>query len=130
MTTTTIGPHRYEVDIADTDDDRLAVTVVGSDADGQIIAELTGVVPATDLPALARRLARGQGPGLDLARIRQKYPNAYQPWTAVADRRLMEAYTNGRSVAELAEEFGRHRNAIRTRLVKHGIDPDGPRPPP
>jgi hypothetical protein len=87
-------------------------------------------LPASDLPTLARKLARTTEAGMDLARIRQKYPNAYQQWTAVSDRRLMEAYTNGGSVAELAEEFGRNRNAIRSRLVKLGIDPDGPRPPP
>ncbi|MBM7788645.1 hypothetical protein [Tenggerimyces flavus] len=128
-TTTTVGSHRYEVDVDETDDDRLSVTVVGSDADGQIVGELTGVLPATDLAAIARRLARGTGPALDLASIRRKYPNAYQPWTAVADRQLMEKYQNGTTVAELADHFGRHRNAIRTRLTKLGIDPDGPRGP-
>ena len=126
-TTTTIGTHRYELDVDETDDERLAITVVGSDADGQVVGELTGVMPATDLATIARKLARRTEPGLDLVAIRRKYPNAYQPWTAVADRRLMEQYQNGAAVADLAIEFGRHRNAIRTRLTKLGIDPDGPR---
>lgn len=126
-TTATIGTHRYEVDVDETEDERLSVTVVGSDADGQIVAELTGVVPATDLAALARRLAARAGPGLDLAAIRRKYPNAYQPWTAVGDRQLMERFMNGTTVTELAEEFGRGRGAIRSRLTKLGIDPDGQR---
>lgn len=126
-TTTTVGAHRYEVDVDETEDDRLSVTVVGSDADGQIVGELTGVLPATDLAAIARRLMRGTGPGLDLAMIRRKYPNAYQPWTAVADRQLMERFQNGQPLSELAESFGRGRGAIRSRLTKLGIDPDGPR---
>jgi hypothetical protein len=126
-TTTTVGTHRYELDVDDTDDERLAITVVGSDADGQIVGELTGVMPATDLATIARKLARRTEPGLDLVAIRRKYPNAYQPWTAVADRRLMEKFGNGHTVAELAEEFGRGRGAIRSRLTKLDIDPDGPR---
>ncbi len=126
-TTTTIGSHRYEVDVDETEDERLSVTVVGSDADGQIVAELTGVVPATDLAPLARRLAARAGPGLDLAAIRRKYPNAYQPWTAVGDRQLMERFQNGSTVTELASELGRGRGAIRSRLTKLGIDPDGQR---
>ncbi|MDB5160814.1 MAG: putative helicase [Candidatus Saccharibacteria bacterium] len=56
-----------------------------------------------------------------LAKMRQKYPNAYTPWTEDDDKRLVDAFSSGKkiSVKELTQSFGRHPGSIRARLEKH-----------
>ena len=54
------------------------------------------------------------------SRIRKRYPNAYQPWTAEDGRELCQLRDDGWEVAELAERFGRQPGAIRSRLRKLG----------
>ena len=49
---------------------------------------------------------------------KQLHANAYAKWTPEDDALLMELYTNGLSVKELMERFGRNRGAIRSRLKK------------
>jgi len=49
---------------------------------------------------------------------KQLHANAYAKWTPEDDALLMELYTNGLSVKELMEQFGRNRGAIRSRLKK------------
>ncbi|MBI2462772.1 MAG: AAA family ATPase [Candidatus Spechtbacteria bacterium] len=56
-----------------------------------------------------------------LAKIREKYPNAYQPWTQEHDARLQEFFADKVSVASIAKTFGRQSSAIRSRLVKLGL---------
>ena|SRR5437588_4383478 len=51
-------------------------------------------------------------------RLREKYPNAYLPWTAEDDRRLRELHQQAVGIAELARTFGRQPSAIRSRLEK------------
>ena len=52
---------------------------------------------------------------------RKKMPSKTgQPWTAEEDARLVEAYESGREIAALAEEHGRTRGAITSRLTKLG----------
>ena len=51
-------------------------------------------------------------------KIRNEYPNAYQPWEKTQDFKLRELFEKGLSVAELARVFGRNRGAIRSRLAK------------
>ena len=46
------------------------------------------------------------------------HANAYAKWTTEDDKLLMELYSNGTSVKELMERFGRNRGAIRSRLKK------------
>ena len=53
---------------------------------------------------------------------RQKYPKAYEKWSAVEDERLIRQRRIGTSIAELAEMFERGPNAIQARLVKLGIE--------
>ena len=49
---------------------------------------------------------------------RQKNPNAYDPWTDEDDKRLKEMWSEGKSVADIAEHFGRKESAIIVRIKK------------
>lgn len=52
---------------------------------------------------------------------RQEHPNAYAPWTEEADEQLKKMWSEGISVHEIAEYFGRKSSAIITRMKKLGI---------
>ena len=52
---------------------------------------------------------------------RQEHPNAYDPWTEEADEHLKKMWSEGISVHEIAEHFGRKSSAIITRMKKLGI---------
>ena len=52
---------------------------------------------------------------------RQEHPNAYDPWTEEADNQLRKMWSEGVSVHEIAEHFGRKSNAVITRMKKLGI---------
>ena len=49
---------------------------------------------------------------------KQENPNAYQPWTEEADAELARLWSEGKSVADIADHFGRKNTAIITRLKK------------
>ena len=52
---------------------------------------------------------------------RQEHPNAYEPWTEEADEQLNKMWSEGKSVQEIAEHFGRKPSAIITRMKKLGL---------
>lgn len=56
-----------------------------------------------------------------LAKMRQQYPNAYRPWSADDDEKLIKLFTqkNTVKIKELTEVFGRHPGSIKSRLIKH-----------
>ncbi len=56
-----------------------------------------------------------------LETMRQKYPNAYRPWTAEQDKNLVQMFSGSKqyTVKDLTEIFGRHPGSIRARLKKH-----------
>jgi ATP-dependent DNA helicase PIF1 len=56
-----------------------------------------------------------------VAKMREKYPNAYRPWVEDEDAKLVGLFTEGGdiTVKKLTEIFGRHPGAIRSRLKKH-----------
>jgi uncharacterized protein (DUF433 family) len=70
----------------------------------------------------ALELARSQGDGYPgrLARIREQYPRAYEPWAADEESRLLDMSQEGRTPEEIARELGRQPSAIRSRLVRLG----------
>lgn len=53
-----------------------------------------------------------------LDKMRHDYPNAYTPWASADDDRLLKQFSQGKKVAELTHEFGRHPGSIRARLKK------------
>ena len=52
---------------------------------------------------------------------RQKHPNAYDPWTEDNDALLKEMWEEGKSVADIADHFGRKQSAIIVRMKKLGL---------
>ena len=52
---------------------------------------------------------------------KQENPNAYEPWTEEADAELARLWSKGKSVADIADHFGRKNTAIITRLKKLGL---------
>lgn len=55
--------------------------------------------------------------------------NAGKPWTSEDDGNLIEMYEDGISITEIAAHYKRTRGAIRSRLVKLGIEEDKDRIP-
>ena len=49
---------------------------------------------------------------------RQEHPNAYDPWTEEMDAELTRLWSEGTSVSDIADHFGRKNSAIITRLKK------------
>lgn len=56
-----------------------------------------------------------------LAKMREKYPNAYRPWTEDDDKKLLKLFSEGKKVdvEKLTKTFGRHPGSIKARLEKH-----------
>ena len=52
---------------------------------------------------------------------RQEHPNAYDPWTEEMDAELARLWSEGTSVADIADHFGRKNSAIITRIKKLGL---------
>ena len=52
---------------------------------------------------------------------RQEHPNAYDPWGEEADNELKQMWSEGVSIHEIADHFGRKSSAIITRLKKLGL---------
>ncbi|MBQ6878741.1 MAG: hypothetical protein IJN52_00875 [Bacteroidales bacterium] len=52
---------------------------------------------------------------------RQEHPNAYDAWTEEADKELKQMWSEGISVHEIADHFGRKSSAIISRMKKLGI---------
>ena len=52
---------------------------------------------------------------------RQEHPNAYDPWTEDMDAELARLWSEGTSVSDIADHFGRKNSAIITRIKKLGI---------
>jgi len=56
-----------------------------------------------------------------VAKMRETYPNAFRPWQAGDDKKLVKIYSDNSqtSIEQLSQEFGRHPGSIRARLKKH-----------
>ena len=53
-----------------------------------------------------------------LAKMREKHPNAYKPWTPADDALLTERFQNGDDLKVLGEKLGRHERSIVMRIQK------------
>ncbi len=54
---------------------------------------------------------------------REKYPNAFSPWTKAEDKTLTDFYVQEMEIIEIAQELGRNENAIIARIEKLKLDP-------
>ncbi len=56
-----------------------------------------------------------------VAKMREKFPNAYRSWSKEEDVKLQERFLSQESQKNIAAEFGRQPGAIRARLIKLGL---------
>lgn len=54
-----------------------------------------------------------------LAKMREKHPNAYRPWTHEQDEMLKQEFQLGTDMKKLSQLLGRHERSILLRLQKH-----------
>ncbi|MEG3633090.1 MULTISPECIES: hypothetical protein [Micromonospora] len=109
------------------------------DDQGQTVGLMTGTLRRADLLTVTKAITTTVGgvavtlglatphASLDLDEIRKDYPNAFEPWTADDDRRLIRRFHEGASMAELCSEFGRNVGGISSRLKLHKLT--APKPP-
>ncbi len=62
--------------------------------------------------------------GNKLDKLREKFPNAYRPWSDGDDEKLKDMFESGSTPAQLQKEFGRQAGSIRARLIKLGLIED------
>ncbi len=74
----------------------------------------TGIVHIIRLP---KRIPKGE-PNRGFAKIRIKYPKAYERWTSEEDDLLQQQLAEGISISELSKRFQRRPGAIHSRLKK------------
>ncbi|MDS3861567.1 Holliday junction resolvase-like protein [Thermosynechococcaceae cyanobacterium BACA0444] len=90
--------------------------------------ELPTALPESLGDALDNSLEGGLDPGQpgsssfqrsqQIAKIRQRYPRAYEPWEAQEDFQLGQRFQQGQSIQQLATQFQRQPSAIQSRLRK------------
>ena len=61
---------------------------------------------------------RGMPKSYTLSDKREEHKQAYLPWSNEDDLNLLQLYKEGKTLAELAEKFGRNKGAIESRLKK------------
>lgn len=54
-----------------------------------------------------------------ITKMRQEFPNAYKPWLEKDDKKLVKAFSDGKTVKQLSKLMGRHEGSIKVRLQKH-----------
>lgn len=85
--------------------------------------------------AALRIVEQGESREDRVARVRRQHRNAFEPWTDLEDKLVVDEFRRGSPIAAMARTFGRPPGAIRMRLQKLGIDPrrsvvkDAPSPP-
>lgn len=121
----------------------VAVEFTGADPDGRIVAEGNLLIGVTGLPETSSFLSQTleglaalhgrRSARRTTARSRSRPPNAGQPWTEEDGERLRQRWMESPAataahelIAELAEEYGRTRGAIRAQVSRLGCDPDVP----
>lgn len=72
-------------------------------------------------PAKPTMAAAEKSGGERLAQLREKFPNAYRPWSDEDDAKLQQMFEDGKTPTELQKEFGRQKGSIRARLIKLGL---------
>lgn len=105
-----------------------SIAVLSLIADGHSYAQIVDGHPEItykDIFAAAEEALRlGEAESdyqLRLAKIRTKYPRAYEKWTFEEDKELRTLYGLGNSTSEMATHFGRQPSAITSRLSKLGL---------
>jgi len=82
------------------------------------------------IPAKVKKTKKGKEAKLDangeswadrMAKLREKFPKAYMPWSDEEDDALIVKFKLGESFADIGKVLGRQAGSIRARLEKHGL---------
>jgi hypothetical protein len=135
----TVGPHVYQLAAAGTGDERIKLTLVGWNAAGEVVSEISGGISPADLAPVAdaltstlaglatlrrQRLHAAAPPGAPApaaAPAAKRHRNQGTRWSEEDDDRLTERFRAGVSTRELMAEFGRSRGGIVSRLEHLGL---------
>ena len=115
-------------------DGRWEFSLLSSDADGQVLTDLSGYIAPDDVALVLRTLPlelATMGSWLQpftavdlvspaVAERRKRYPNHLAKWTDADDARLVEGHRTGTSLPDLGKALGRSTGAVTARLVKLG----------
>jgi hypothetical protein len=80
-----------------------------------------GFIQAMSAEPANKRISSAEDSVSTLARVRQRYLQAYKNWSPDEDERLRKSYEQGSSIAELACHHQRTPGAIRACLAKLGL---------
>lgn len=100
-------------------------------AEGHGYEQILSTYPALTYPDIFRAAQEAlEGLGVvqkagskRLADVRRAHSRAYEPWSAEEDGTLRKEFESGKGVKEIAGLHDRQPSAIRSRLVKLGLDP-------
>jgi hypothetical protein len=136
-----LGGTDYQVTAFPTDDHRIDLCIVSSDADGHVVSEISGGLAPADLTGLTDVLTSTLAGLIAMTRPspsartpppaggRGRSPNQGARWTVPDDDRLLARFQAGARGRDLADEFGRSPGAIRARLERLGeLTPGAPWP--
>jgi hypothetical protein len=59
-----------------------------------------------------------------LARIKSRFPNAYERWTPEEEATLVSMHRDGNTLTAIADRLGRQPSALRSRLLRLGMIPE------
>src|SRR5690349_8550229 len=123
----TVGPHVYQLTASDAGDARIGRRLVGWNASGEVVSEISAGMSPADLTPVAEALTSTL---TGLAALRRQRLTAADPpaapprrhrnqgvrWSAEDDERLATRHRAGATPKELMAEFGRSRGGITARL--------------
>lgn len=117
------GHHTYYIDVQTTADDKfLSLTEIRRTPEGyheRHQVQLSGDSIRKVIAALQATLEHFQGQSKSsMEAAKEKYPNAFKPWTKEDDLQLQMLYYEGRPASELATHFQRNPGAINARIEK------------
>jgi hypothetical protein len=119
-----LGDTEYQITTYPADDERLDLSIVSSDADGNVVSELSGGIAPSDLAGLTDVLTSTLAGLIAMTtpapEPRKRHPNQGARWTPDDDDRLLARYREGARRRDLMAEFGRSSGAVRARLEHLG----------
>jgi len=132
------GGRVYQVTATALTDGRTAFCLRSGESGAIELNEISGTIAREDLVMVAcafkpeiAAIAAWHGIFIEdnpssLARRRQRYPNAYAPWTEDQEKVLADLFKAGVHPRQIAQELGRQPGAITARLEKLGLQHGAP----
>ena len=120
----TAGSKTYYIDLKPTSNNKKYITINEKRTNKDGATEYSRVLLFEDhffsfLDSLIKVIDEAGPKGKSkLEELKEKYPNAYEPWTAEDDKKLEILFGKRKTIEQLAQTFGRQPGAIEARLNK------------